>query len=655
MIRVAGIALGCLLGLASFAVAQTANLEALEEQAFKQAIAVVAPSMVRIETVGGLDRVGQLLTGTGPTTGVVVSPDGYIISSAFNFVSKPASILVTLPDGRKLTAEQVASDKAKMLTLLKIDARDLIPANPAPADSFKVGQWSLALGRTFGDAPSVSIGIVSALQRIWGKAIQTDAKISPVNYGGPLVDVEGRVLGILVPLSPQATGEVAGVEWYDGGIGFAIPLVDVYASLDRLKTGTDLVPGLLGITLRGQNLYEGAPTIDRVRYGSPAQQAGVRVEDVIVAVDGKPVERQAQVKHVLGNKYAGDKVSLTVKRGDERLTQEMLLVGELIPYESAFLGILPERVATGAEQPPGVEIRYVYANSPAAKAQLQAEERLLQWNETVLTDAASLADAIGRARPADKVKLTVRKGEAERTVEVELGTLPETVPEDLRRKFIFPVDQEGLAAEFPKTGRFSETLAAHEHDYWAYVPDDYNPAYKYALVVWIHAGGDTMEAALAKGWKLNCDQRGIIMIGPKAAKIAGWETSEEEFVHDLVEQFVAKYSIDRTRVVLHSFSNGGPFAYQVAFKYRELFRGVAVAGAPLQVPPPDNEPDFRLQWYLLTGAKSPVAAVVEATAAALRKLKYPVIFEKIDGAGQEYLPQAQLDRLVLWIDSLDRI
>src|SRR6059058_4736077 len=76
------------------------DLEALEEQAIKQAAAVVAPSMVRIETVGGLDRVGQLLTGTGPTTGIVVSADGYIISSAFNFVSKPAAVLVTLPDGR---------------------------------------------------------------------------------------------------------------------------------------------------------------------------------------------------------------------------------------------------------------------------------------------------------------------------------------------------------------------------------------------------------------------------------------------------------------------------------------------------------------------------------------------------------------------------
>src|SRR5579859_6571550 len=96
-----------------------AGLESKEEQAIKQAAALVSLSLVRIETVGGLDRIGQILTSTGPTTGIVVSPDGYVISSAFNFASRPASILVTLPDGRRVAATQVASDKVKMLTLLK--------------------------------------------------------------------------------------------------------------------------------------------------------------------------------------------------------------------------------------------------------------------------------------------------------------------------------------------------------------------------------------------------------------------------------------------------------------------------------------------------------------------------------------------------------
>jgi serine protease Do len=114
-------------------------------------------------------------------------------------------------------------------------------------DSMQVGQWTIAVGRTFSpEEPNVSVGVMSALDRVWGKAIQTDAKISPNNYGGALVDIHGRVLGVLVPLSPQAQQEVAGAEWYDSGIGFAVPLVDVLDRLEPLKAGEDQHPGLLG-------------------------------------------------------------------------------------------------------------------------------------------------------------------------------------------------------------------------------------------------------------------------------------------------------------------------------------------------------------------------------------------------------------------------
>src|SRR5262249_59547133 len=86
-----------------------------------------------------------------------------------------------------------------------------------------------ALAKSGNPPASVSYGIISALGRVWGKAIQTDAKISPINYGGPLVDVTGRVQGILIPASPRGEDVTAGFEWYDSGIGFAIPMGDVMA------------------------------------------------------------------------------------------------------------------------------------------------------------------------------------------------------------------------------------------------------------------------------------------------------------------------------------------------------------------------------------------------------------------------------------------
>ena len=212
----------------------------LRESAIARAVARVAPAVVAIETSGGTDVVGQPATpggrpgapavrrGTGPTTGLVVGADGWIVSSAFNLANQPASIVVSA-GGRRHLARIVATDSSRMLTLLKIDATGLAVAEAFPASQIQVGMTSVAVGRALSGAapdspPSVSEGIVSALGRIAGKAIQTDAKISPVNYGGPLVGLDGRVLGILVPASPDAEGATAGFEWYDSGIGFAVPL-----------------------------------------------------------------------------------------------------------------------------------------------------------------------------------------------------------------------------------------------------------------------------------------------------------------------------------------------------------------------------------------------------------------------------------------------
>ncbi|MFN0055738.1 MAG: PDZ domain-containing protein [Planctomycetales bacterium] len=633
------------------------DLEAREERAFKEAAAIVAPSLVRIETVGGLERVDQILTGTGPTTGVVVTEDGYIVSSAFNFVARPASILVTLADGRRLPAVQVAMDRVKMLALLKVEAQGLIPPQVAPRESIRVGQWALALGKTLDETPSLSVGIVSALGRIWGKAIQTDAKISPVNWGGALADAEGRVLGVLVPLSPQASGEVAGVEWYDSGIGFAIPLVDIYAALDRLKLGQDLYPGLMGITMQGQSLYEGQPRIDRVRYGSPAQQAGLKEQDLIVELEGRPIARQAQLKHVLGNKYAGESIAVKVRRGTQELTRELTLIDRLTPYESAYLGVLPVRPEAKTPPLPGVAVRYVFPDSPAAIAGIERGERIVRFNDQELAGVAALLDQVSRQRPGEKARLTIVAADgnrATREVEVNLGSLPTTVPSDLRPAAMAPRDKELPDKSLP-LGRITEKMPAHEHEYWAYVPDDYNPDYKYGLLVWLHPGGDTMEGALAKAWQTHCAERGIILLAPKARQLMGWTPDETEFVKDAVEEFQKKYSIDPSRIVLHAFGTSGAFAYQTAFKHRALFHGVATIAAPMPAPPPDNEPDFRLQLYLCSGDNDPLHRGVLQTAKGLRDMKYPVVQTTIPEGGHKYPTAETVQEIAAWIDLLDRI
>jgi serine protease Do len=633
------------------------DLEALEEEAVKQAVALVAPSVVRIETVGGLDRVGQVLTGTAPTTGVVVSADGYVISSAFNFASKPASILVTLADGRRFPAEQVAMDQSRMLTLLKVagDNLSLTPAQAAPDDGIKVGQWAIALGRTYNSPqPSVSLGIVSAVKRIWGKALQTDAKISPVNYGGPLIDIEGRVLGVLVPLSPQATGQVAGVEWYDSGIGFAIPLADVYAALPRLKLGKDLFPGLMGITVKGRDIYEGQPTIDRVRYGSPAYDAKLKDGDQIVEIDGRKIVRHAQILHALGNKYAGDKIVVKIKRGTEELSRDLTLVDKLVPYESAYLGVLPNREPVSAPAVAGVTVRYVFADSPAQQAGIERGDVIVRCQDRDATTSSALLDQISRQRPGDKVKLTVRRGTASREIEVALTSLPDTIADDLRAVAVPAGAAPAADKAGPKLGKFEEDMPAHEHKFWAYVPEDYNADHRYSLLVWIHPGRDTMEADITKHWKPLCDEKGIILLAPKAKQPLGWNADESEFVKDAVELMLEKYAIDKSRIVLHSMTTSGPFAYQLAFKHRDLFHGVNIVQTPLTAPPPDNEPEHRVQFLLYSFANDAQHKATSATATGLRGLKFPVTLRVIEDGATEY-PSNYADEMSRWLDALDRI
>jgi serine protease Do len=370
-----------------------AQLNDQYEQAVKAAAHKVAPSVVQIQTQGGSDMVVTSPKGPvfrkalGPTTGVIVDSDGYIISSAFNFSNNPALIVVAVPGSTELmVAKRIATDKSRMLTLLKVDKTGLPVPAFVPNKELRVGQSAIALGRTLDlkteDAsrehpPSVSYGIISALGRVWGKAIQTDAKISPINYGGPLVDITGRVQGIIIPASPTGDDVTAGFEWYDSGIGFAIPMEDVMALVSRLKKGKDLEKAVLGVQMKGLDKFGALPEITAVAPASAAEVAGLKAGDIVTEIDGKPVVNQAQLLHRLGPKYVGDNISLKVRRGEEVIAVDKLDLIALVTqaYQHPFLGILPLR-----DDPRlGVEIRYVYPNSPAEAAGLKAGDRIVRY------------------------------------------------------------------------------------------------------------------------------------------------------------------------------------------------------------------------------------------------------------------------------------
>lgn len=337
----------------------------MQQEVFRQAVERVAPSVVTIETIGGTqpivggrpapvtlpgDPEGQpgrrrprplpeFIVADGPTTGLIWSEDGLILTSAFNFIREPSVITVILPDGRRFVGELLARDEVRRLAMVKIEAAGLpVPEwvqNPAEV---RVGQWALALGRGFGGRePSVSAGIISGLNRKGGVAVQTDAKLSPANFGGPLIDVDGRVIGLCVPMG-MGNSAMAGVEWYDSGIGFAVPHWQTGRSAEALAVGHSLRRGLLGVQIDPR--FKGGVRIRNVADPSPAGRAGLEPDDIIIALDDVPVKEYPDLQRLMSARTAGERVSVRVKRDDEEQEFQVVLgvpedIGELPELEPA--------------------------------------------------------------------------------------------------------------------------------------------------------------------------------------------------------------------------------------------------------------------------------------------------------------------------------
>lgn len=309
----------------------------LAPKAFRAASKKVLKSLVTIDSFGGVGSVqgrigGIRRQGEGSTTGVIVSPDGYVITSSFNFIQKPPIITLTTQDGEKHVAKPIASDHTRKLTLLKIEgAKDLPVLEFIDPATVQVGQWAVSVGIGFGDSnPALSAGIVSAKNRAFGRAIQTDANISPANYGGPLVDIQGRAIGICVPLNPKSNSLASGVEWYDSGIGFAIPLHDK-SIVEKLKSGKDIYPGTMGIAPKPASLDGSGVKVVTVTKGSGADKAGMKKDDIILKLGKYVVQDVTQFRTLVGRFDAGEATQVVFKRGDKEMTADLTFAKRVAP------------------------------------------------------------------------------------------------------------------------------------------------------------------------------------------------------------------------------------------------------------------------------------------------------------------------------------
>jgi Do/DeqQ family serine protease len=259
-------------------------------------------------------------------SGVIVDAARGFVLTNNHVVENATSIEVTTKDNRRFEARLIGRDPATDIAVLKIAGDDLTALPMGDSDRLQVGDFVLAVGNPFGLGQTVTSGIVSALGRSglgiegYEDFIQTDASINPGNSGGALVDLQGRLIGINTAILAAGGGNV--------GIGFAVPINMARNVMDQLVSYGEVKRGHIGVAIQdltpdlaqalGTTRTDGA-VIARVEPDSPAQRAGLRRSDLVVAVDGVPVHSATELRTRVGLSPIGAAVELTIDRaGSER-------------------------------------------------------------------------------------------------------------------------------------------------------------------------------------------------------------------------------------------------------------------------------------------------------------------------------------------------
>jgi serine protease Do len=317
--RCVALLLLCIAGLFSdIGVALAANSTTSDQAvdaAIDRAVEQVAPRVVQLRYFGGGDD--SLGVAAVPVTGYALD-EHWVVTSTYGLQQDPAGVLCCFADGAQSQARIVARDHNRQIALIGVDVNASSKPPVLKGRASRVGETAIALGRVYDtDSVNVTVGVVSAVGRLGSRAVQTDALVSPVNYGGPLIGLDGQLLGVITPLGPPGQ---SGVGLYDSGVGFAAAYDAVAPRLAPLASGRDLHPAWLGVTLPNDDSLRAAPKLSRVAKGGPAEVAGLAAEDTITSVDGVKVDTIWSLRRQMSGLDADADVEFTVQRkaeGDE--------------------------------------------------------------------------------------------------------------------------------------------------------------------------------------------------------------------------------------------------------------------------------------------------------------------------------------------------
>lgn len=356
----------------------------------------------------------------GVGSGFLISADGYIITN-HHVVTGADQITVTLNDRRVYPAEVIGTDELSDIALLKINATGLPAVAFGDSENVRVGEWVLAIGSPFGLEFSAAAGIVSAKGRTvpgnqtsYVSFIQTDVAINQGNSGGPLFNLEGEVIGINSQILSSSGGS--------NGVSFAIPSNVALNVVEQLRESGSVSRGLLGVLIKdvdyalAEAFMMARPRgafVDEVQPGSPAEEAGVENNDIIIAFNDRQIESSSQLPFYVGQIRPGAVAKLSIVRNGENITIPVT-VGSLpgadnaatnIPDESPLgnsLGLTVSEMSQEARQVSGISGVRIDAldNGPAVKAGLAPGDVIVELNRTpvpTLQEFARVAESLPNA------------------------------------------------------------------------------------------------------------------------------------------------------------------------------------------------------------------------------------------------------------------
>lgn len=369
----------------------------------------------------------------GVGSGFIISADGYILTNN-HVVENSNGIFVTMTNGKEYKAKIIGTDPRTDVALIKIDATDLKPMVIGDSNNLKKGQWVLAIGSPFGLDSTVTSGIVSAINRDTGDYlpfIQTDVAVNPGNSGGPLINLDGKVVGINSQIISRSGGFM--------GISLAIPIDEVMRVVDQLKAHGKVTRGRIGVQITdlqddvakalGLDKAKGA-LVTNVEADGPAAKAGVHSGDVILEFDGKAIEHMTDLPRMVGATKPGSKSNLKVWRKGKNVSLKVV-IGELQEATAADnekqqqtpdadadkLGLKVQPLPADASSKSGVLV--TAAEGPAAEVGIESGDIILRVNDVDVNNPKQYADALKKLDKSKPVVLLVSRNEQSQWVVIK--------------------------------------------------------------------------------------------------------------------------------------------------------------------------------------------------------------------------------------------